>query len=152
MASCTSELAKIAGLGGMWQNFLDVFRPEDSVKARRRVEYHFSPKSGPDRWVKFERNVGSPEFVNWMQDHPLADEKLVAHTQSMHALGKAKPIGKIQSSRIPGKTYEIRQLGERLGCTCNDWRFRGTVNPGYDCKHIGAFRDGKVKAEEDVVR
>jgi hypothetical protein len=146
----SDELCKIAGLRDAWEGFLDRFRGEDR-KAKRRVEYHFSTKAGPDRWDKFVGNVKSPAFARQVMAHPLADEKLVMHTQSMHDLANAPTVGKILSSRLPGKSYEVKELPiGRLGCTCADWRFRGSVNPAYECKHIKAFREGKAKADDEV--
>lgn len=124
----------------------DLFRSEES-KAQRRADYHFSPKAGPEKWDKFIKNVRSKDFVRLIQDNPLADEKLKAHAESLHALSRSKPVGKIESARLPGMKYEIRKLpGGDLGCTCPDWRFVGSLNPGYECKHIRAFKEGKTKA------
>lgn len=140
------ELQKIAGLGDLWQKFLDVFRTKED-KVNRRVEYHFSPRAGKDRWDKFLRNVRSTEFVDQLSKHPEADGKLVMHAQAMHALSRAPTIDKIQSEKLPGQTYEVKRLPSGdFGCTCNDWRFKGSINPGYECKHIKAHRAGLVKA------
>ena len=115
-------------------------------REKRRVEYHFSPKAGGERWDKFVRNAQSQRFVDVLSKHPDADAKLVQHAQSMHDLQTAEPLGKIQSSRLPGKTYEIRKTDDgRMACTCNDWRFKASVDPGHECKHIAAFRQNKVK-------
>lgn len=139
------ELTKIALLGNIWQSFLDIFRGE-RAKFKRRVDYFFSPKAGKDKWEKLEKNVRSQEFVDQVKDHKLSDDKLKLHVQSMHELSRGKPAGKIESSRLPGKTYEIRKISGGLGCTCPDWRFKGTVNPGYECKHIKALKAGKKKS------
>jgi hypothetical protein len=139
------EFAKIAGLGDWWQGFLDIFRGQ-KAKARRRVDYHFSDKAGPDRWNKFSRNVEDPQFIRYLTNHPKSDAKVVRHAVSLHHLAKGKVLGKVQSSRLPGRSYEIRQLPKALGCTCPDWRYKGSVNPGYECKHIKAHQAGKVTA------
>jgi hypothetical protein len=140
------ELCKIAGFKDLWERFTDLFRSQEG-KAERRVDYHFSPKAGTDKWSKFLRNVEDKRFVNKIQNHPDADEKLQLHTQSMFDLAKGKTVGKVQSSRLHGKSYEIRKVPNGLACTCPDWRFKGSINPGYECKHIKAHRSGKTKAD-----
>lgn len=140
----SDELEKIAGLRDLWQRFLDLFRSEDT-KVQRRVDYHFSPKAGVDRWDKLVRNAQDQKFVNALRSNDQADDKLVMHAQSMHDLAVGQPVGKIESSTLPGRKYEIRKTPRGLACQCNDWRFKGSVNPGYECKHIRAFREGKVR-------
>ena len=138
------ELEKIGGLRDLFQRFLDIFRTED-VRNQRKVDYFFSPKAGADKWDKFVKNVRDPQFVKEIAKRT-DDEKLQAHAQAMHNLSRAKPLGKIQSARLPGRTYEIRAIPGGLGCTCPDWRFKGSVTPGYECKHIRAYKEGKAKA------
>jgi hypothetical protein len=144
------ELSKIAGLKEWWRSFLGLFRtkPKEPAKPKvdKLVDYHFSPKAGDDRWDKFVKNIRSPEFVAGITSHPLADEKLKQHAQSMHEMARGQTVGKIQSSRLPGRSYEIKDTPGGLACTCPDWRFKGSVNPGYECKHIKAHNAGKVKA------
>jgi hypothetical protein len=141
------ELTKIAGIRDFWENFLDVFRSDDK-KVQRKVDYQFSHKAGPDKWDKLVKNVRDQKFVDALSKHPDSDDTLAQHAQSMHDLSRGKPKGKVYSSRLPGRSYEIRSLGgDKLGCTCPDWRFKGSVNPGYECKHIRAHREGKVKAD-----
>jgi len=140
-----NELIKLSAPGA-WGKFIRVFG-EEGDKSRRQVEYHFSPKAGDDRWDKFLKRVGSQTFVDVLAKHPETDKKLKTHAQSLHDLSRGSVIGKIRSERLPGKSYEVRELpsGE-LGCTCNDWRFRGTIEPGYICKHIRALYGGQVQA------
>ena len=145
LSAFSDEIEKIAGLGDMWQRFLDVFRSGDD-KAQRRVDYHFSPKASSDRWGKLVRNARDPKFVSALKSHDQADEKLVQHAQSMHDLSRGKPVAKIDSSTLPGRKYEVRKIPGGLGCQCNDWRFKGSVTPGYECKHIRAYKAGKVRA------
>jgi hypothetical protein len=115
-------------------------------KAERRADYLFSPKAGADKWDKFLKHVRSPVYAEKVIDRAAEDPKLVRHTQSMHGLSKGKVLGKVRSESRPGLSYEIRKMPDgRLGCTCPDWRFVGSVDPGYDCKHLRAFRAGKSK-------
>jgi hypothetical protein len=117
-------------------------------RAKSRVDYHFSPKAGEDRWVKFLRNVQDPRFVEQLSKRPEADETLIQHAQGLHDLSVGKTVGKVYSSRLPGRSYEIKDIPKGLGCTCPDWRFNGSIKPGYECKHIRAHEAGKVKAIE----
>jgi hypothetical protein len=84
--------------------------------------------------------------VKALAQHKKADPKLIQHTQSMHALAKGKTVGKIQSSTLSGKTYEVRKIPAGFACQCNDWRYKGSVTPGYECKHIRAYKAGKLRA------
>lgn len=145
LSAFEDELEKISGVRDLWQRFLDLFRSQ-GARVQRRLDYHFSPSAGTDKWDKLVRNSGDVDFVKALAKHELADDKLVLHSQSMHDLSKGKPVGKIQSSTRPGKSYEIRSIPSGLGCQCNDWRYKGSVNPGYECKHIRAHRAGKVRA------
>lgn len=146
LAAFEDELCKIAGWRDLWERFTDIFRSHDS-KVNRRVDYHFSPAAGVDKWDKFVRNVEDPDFVNKIVRHPDSDAKLIQHAQSMHDLSQGKTVAKIQSSRLPGRTYEIRKVPGGLACTCPDWRFKGSINPGYECKHIQAYKAGKERAD-----
>jgi hypothetical protein len=115
-------------------------------REKRRVEYHFSPRAGNDRWDKFVRNARSQGFIDVLSKHPDADAKLVQHAQSMRDLSMGTPVGKVKSETKPSKTYEIRETPDgRLACTCNDWRYKASVDPGHECKHIAGFRQNKVK-------
>lgn len=117
-----------------------------SPRTWRNVEYQFSEKAGPERWDKLVQRASNPLFVDAMITHPMTDERLAKHVQSMHALAKGTTIAKIRSSTSPSKSYEVRKTKDGTGCTCPDWRFRGSVNPGYECKHIRAAKSGQVGA------
>ena len=141
-ASFADELVKMAG-------WLD----------KARVDFHFSPRSEGNRWDKFDKRVKSQSFVDELAKHPEADDKLIRHARALHGLHKGKTVAKVPSSTGAGKTYEIRALGAkeegtdfqnpRYGCTCNDWRYRRSVqlDPGRECKHIRVFRRGEVRAD-----
>jgi hypothetical protein len=140
------EMSKIAGFGSLWRKITELFRPSED-RTTRKVDYFFSPKAGDDKWEKLPGNARSQRFVNAIAESPLADEKLKMHVQGMHDLAHGKPVAKIRSASSPGKTYEVRKTSDgALACQCNDWRFKGSVTPGYECKHIQAYRAGKSKA------
>ena len=147
------ELEKIAGIRDWWNKLTDVFRSPKQVqdrlqneKAKRRVDYHFSPKAGDDKWDKLIRNARDPKFVTQFTDHPESTDKDTLHVQRMGQLSRGKTLAKIQSSRLPGRSYEIRAVPGGFACTCPDWRFKGSTNQGYVCKHIQAYEAGKVRA------
>lgn len=140
------ELVKIAGIKDWWNRFTDVFRSQDE-KVKRRVDYHFSPKTGPEKWNKLVRNAQDPKFVEQFAKHPESTSKDTLHVQRMGELARGKTLSKIQSSRLPGRSYEIRAVPGGLACACPDWRFKGSTNPGYQCKHIEAYKQGRVKAD-----
>jgi hypothetical protein len=152
LAAFQDELEKTALLSELWHKVISIFSstPSQPDKAQQRVDYHFSPRAGRDRWDKLVRNARSSEFVQKLEEHPEADPKLIQHARSMHDLSHGKTIGKIKSTRLPGRSYEIRKTQTGLACTCPDWRFVGSVNPGYECKHIRAFKRGKTEADNGV--
>jgi hypothetical protein len=143
-AAFRDELTKIAGFASTLVALLGEKKPTE--REQQRVEHFFSPKAGGDKWDRFVRWTHSPGFVKQLKTHPESDEKLLLHALSMHQLQRGRPVGKVKSSTTPGKSYEIRKLPNGLGCTCPDWRFKGSVNPGYRCKHIRAHEKGKAKA------
>jgi hypothetical protein len=139
------ELEKIGFMEGLWKGITSLFQ-SDTDKAKSRVDYFFSPKAGPDKWDKFAKNVKSKEFVAQLAQNPNADPTLVQHAEAMHDLENGKTVGKILSSRLPGKSYEIKETGRGLACTCPDWKFVGSLRPGYKCKHVTAHEQGLAKA------
>ena len=143
-AAFEDELVKIADFASTLAALLG--EKEPTGREQRRVEHFFSPKAGSDKWDRMVRWSHSPGFVKQLKAHPESDEKLLLHALYMHQLQRGRPVGKVKSSTTPGKSYEVRKLPNGLGCTCPDWRFRGSVNPGYQCKHIRALKKGKAKA------
>ena len=145
IAAFADELEKTAFLKGLWQRIVTgIFGPEEE-RQKSRVDYFYSPRAGPDKWTKFDSNIKSPEFLAQVTTHKKADPKLVQFAHAMHSLSNAKTVGKIQSERLSGKTYEIRSVPTGLACTCPDWKFVGSTRPGYECKHIRAYKLGKAK-------
>lgn len=145
------ELCKEAGLGDLWNKFTDMFRGR-KAKAQQKADFLLAPNINQElRWKNLPRNAGSLEFVEAINKHKDADQKLRSHVQSMHELTKGKTIGKVESSGGGGKSYEIKLLpSKNYGCTCNDWRYKGTTNPGYKCKHILKFEAGQSKLAASI--
>jgi hypothetical protein len=135
------ELNKAAGLRDAWRNLVDYFRPE--TRKQRAEAKKFVSSSDPDKWDGFLARVRNPQFVKQLQ-RTGADQKLVQHAKSMHSLTVGKVVGNIEGSS--GKVYDVKRLpGGGVGCTCRDWRFRGSINPGYECKHVRAHKAGMKK-------
>ena len=136
-------IQKDAGvLGDAWDRFRDLFRGE-SGRAQKDVEQHVS---SPD-WNKFvDRAAGSPKFVQALSRNKNVSAKDVLHAESMGALARAAVDGEVESAGSSGSKYQIKKLpGGSFGCTCKDWRYRGSIRPGYECKHIQAHKQGKMK-------
>lgn len=139
------ELAKVAGLGDTWERFKDIFRPE-ARRAKKDVARHFMSED-PKKWDAFVQNAAnSPEFIKQLKRSKQSDDKLVLHAASMHQLANSSVSGEVESQGNPGQKYQVKKLpGGQFGCTCNDWRYKGSVQPGYECKHVRAYKQGRVK-------
>lgn len=133
---------KLAASREVWRGIGDFFRREPSKQ--RRLASDFLASDNPDKWQGFLSKIENPEFVRQLGRAKGADPKIVEHAQNLHALKKAKIEANILGSS--NKTYDVKKLPNgKYGCTCRDWHFRGSTNPGYECKHIKAFKAGKEK-------
>ena len=113
-------------------------------KARQRATYFMSPKARDTRWGYLMNHISSRPFVDQLLKSRRPDAKLKQYVESMHGLTLGMVVGKVDSSSGKGAAYEIKQLPDgRLGCTCGDWQYRGSVTPGYECKHIRDFKERK---------
>lgn len=138
--SFSDELTKVAGLKGFLDKIKDLWRPASKLTVRQ-VERHFESGS-PTKWNAFVSNVRNQGFLQQLAEHPLTDTTLLTHAQSMHNLLNGEVVDTVTGSS--GEKYQIiRMLGGDIGCSCNDWRFKGSVVPGYECKHIRAYNAGK---------
>jgi hypothetical protein len=137
-------ILKESGLLDTWDRFRGLFAPKSH--AEEDVKEHFST-DGKDRWDKFvQRASSSDEFVTQLAQNKKADAKLVAHAKALRDLHKGSVLGDVESGTEQGKKYQIKQMGDgRVGCTCSDWRYRGSVDPSYQCKHVRAYQEGKMK-------
>jgi hypothetical protein len=143
--SFLDELDKIAA-AKWFTNLADAVMGPPVEHQSRMVDYFFSTRAGPDKWDKFLKNIRSRGFLDQIRSHPLADDKLRLHAESMHDLSRGQTIQKMRSMTKPGLSYEVRKIAPgTFGCTCPDWRYVGSVRPGYECKHIRAFKSGLSK-------
>jgi hypothetical protein len=114
----------------------------EKKKAQERVE-QFQSSEKKD-WDRFTDNTARKSFVKQLGADPMTDPKLLQYADSMNRLKTGKRIADIPGDG--GKSYQITKLrgSERLGCTCNDWRYKKSVaQPGeaQDCKHIQQFKE-----------
>ena len=136
-------LVKTALLGSVLDRVKDWLRPE-SRAAQKHVSEHYD-SDRPDWNLFVARAANSPEFIRQLKKGK-KPQKDVLHAVSMAALDQGPTLGTVESEKNPGVQYQIRKLpNDRYGCTCNDWRYKGSVNPGYECKHIKAHREGLNK-------
>jgi uncharacterized protein YycO len=127
----------VSGIRGRLQNF---FQSREKKRAGARVEsFHTAKKKD---WDQFLNNASRKSFVKQLGSDSRSDAKLVMHADNMNRLQTGKKVGTVQSG---SKSYSIVKLRgkDRLGCTCNDWRYKRSVaKPGevVDCKHIRQFK------------
>lgn len=87
------------------------------------------------KWDNFADKTKDPSFVKAVKNDPRSDAKLIMHAERMGELHRGKAVATIRGTK--GKSYTVTTLPSGdYGCTCNDWRYKGSVTPGYKCKHI----------------
>lgn len=138
-------LEKQAFLGPVWDKVRDWLNPEKR-KARKDVREHYQTKD-PAKWDQFiARAAKSPEFIRQLERSKKVPRKDVIHAVNMAGLQKGPTVGEVESESSSGDKYQIRKLPSGdLACTCGDWRYKGSVTPGYECKHIRAHKKGLSK-------
>jgi hypothetical protein len=139
----------VSGIRDRLQGF---FQSREKKRADTRVEgFHTAKKKD---WDQFLNHASRKSFVKQLGSDSRSDAKLVMHADNMNRLQTGKKIGTIQGG---SKSYSIVKLRgkDRLGCTCNDWRYKRSVaKPGevVDCKHIRQFKQmSKTAAYEEKV-
>lgn len=113
----------------------------EKTRAQQRVS-DFSRQDVKD-WDRFTDHTARKSFVKQLGSDPLTDEKLLRYADSMNRLKTGTPVARVTGDG--GRTYSISKLRgkDRLGCTCNDWRYVRSVAESpdaYDCKHIKQYR------------
>ena len=94
------------------------------------------------KWDNFADRTKDPSFVKAVKNDPRSNDKLKMHAESLNKLYNGKVVGSVRGSK--NRTYNIINLGNgRYGCTCGDWKYKGSVNPGYECKHITTYKRNK---------
>ncbi len=131
-------LGGLATLGAAGAGF---FLSKEKKKAQNKVET-FKSQDIKD-WDKFTENTARKSFVQELGKDPMTDPKLLMYADNMNRLKTGSKVQDISGDG--GKSYQITKLrgSNRLGCTCNDWRYKRSVaQPGeeQDCKHIKQYR------------
>lgn len=131
----------ILGAGGLTLGIGGVLRSREKKKAKQRVD-EFKSDEVKD-WDRFTDHAARKSFVQQLGSDPTTDPKLLQYADNMNRLKTGSKITSLPGDA--GKSYQITKLrgSERLGCTCNDWRYKRSVaQPGeeQDCKHIKQYR------------
>ena len=131
----------ILGAGGLTLGVGGVLRSREKKKAKQRVD-EFKSDEVKD-WDRFTDHAARKSFVQQLGSDPATDPKLLQYADNMNRLKTGSKITSLPGDA--GKSYQITKLrgSERLGCTCNDWRYKRSVaQPGeeQDCKHIKQYR------------
>ena len=139
------QMQKHSGIGDYIRSFGD-YLTTDGRKQIREAK-RFLKSDDKDKWQELPEKIKNPAFVRQVEASWGTDKKLKTHVKSLSSLQKSRPIARVTGSK--GTQYTIKSLGGRsYGCTCNDWKYKGSVNPGYQCKHIRAYLQGKTKVSE----
>lgn len=117
--------------------------PMSREKARAQRRLSDFVREQPKDWERFTKHTARKSFVKRLGDDPLTDPKLLRYADNMNRLKTGSRVGGVTGDG--GKSYDIIKLRgtERLGCTCNDWRYvRSVAESGdeQDCKHIKQYR------------
>jgi superfamily II DNA or RNA helicase len=132
----------ILGVGALALGSAQALQSREKKKAAQRVN-EFKTQDVKD-WDQFTDHTARKSFVQQLGADPMSDPKLLQYADSMNRLKTGKKITDVPGDG--GKSYQITKLrgSERLGCTCNDWRYKKSVaQPGepQDCKHIQQFKE-----------
>ena len=118
--------------------FTKMFYGKDMKKHQKKLDsLHKDESQG--KWDDFAGKAKDSSFVKAVKNDPRSSDKLKMHATRLHMLHTGDNIDRIPGSR--GGSYRIVKLSDgSLGCTCNDWRYKGSVTPGYMCRHIRKHR------------
>ena len=117
--------------------FTKAFYGKKMKKNQKDIDSLFEQES-KDKWDSFADKTKDKDFVKAVANDPRSDDKLKMHAARMNEMHSSKPLATIKGSK--GKSYTVSKLGTGdFACTCGDWRYKGSVNPGYKCKHIREY-------------
>ena len=110
----------------------------DNMKGHQKSIDSLHSTETPKKWDDFAAKAKDPSFVKAVKNDPRSDGKLIMHAERLSELHKGKPVAQVQGNK--GTTYKVTKLASGdYGCTCNDWRYKGSVKVGYKCKHIKEY-------------
>jgi hypothetical protein len=94
-------------------------------------------------WASFDRRLQHPSFVQAVIETS-GDSKVRRYAKAMHGLRKGQVLARMPSF-TGAKRYRVKELPTgRIGCTCNDWKYKRSVYGG-DCKHVTAYKAKMTK-------
>lgn len=127
---------------------VDWLRGIFTADPKKREAERFIKSDDPAKWdATLRRQIQDPNFASWVQKLT-PDPKLRVHVKSLHDMSQGPVVANIEGSS--GKKYDLKKLpGGRLGCTCRDWHYKGSVDPNHKCKHIRAFESGRTKVSTE---
>ena len=104
---------------------------------QKNIDSLFKEESST-KWDSFADKAKDPSFVQAVNNDPRSDDKLKMHAQRLNSMHNGKTLATISGSK--GKSYTVSKMANGdYGCTCGDWKYKGSVNPGYKCKHIREY-------------
>ncbi len=108
---------------------------DKNMKDHQRSIDSLHKEESKDKWDSFADKAKDSSFVDAVKNDPRSDDKLKMHVARLNDLHNGNQVASIRGSR--GKSYTVTKLPNGdFGCSCNDWRYKGSVTPGYKCKHI----------------
>lgn len=118
------------------------FKKTPKGKALAEAQRHFD--AADKDWGRFEKNLKTKSFQKVVAGHPQADDKLREYVKNYGGyLVSKKTVAKVKGDS--GKTYTLKQVGDRLGCGCKDWQYSRS-HRGTDCKHVRRHHTEKAAA------
>ena len=93
-------------------------------------------------WKKIDKEMKNPSFR--MEALSLVkrveDPKLRRYIRNVAAYNSEKSIlGEVESRSKPGSFHKVKQLPNRLGCSCKDWQYIHSTKRS-DCHHIRVYK------------
>lgn len=117
--------------------FTKAFYGKDMKKHQKTIDSLHKEES-KQKWDDFADKAKDKDFVKAVKNDPRSDDKLKLHTERLHQHHNSKQLAVVSGNK--GKTYAVTRLPSGdFGCSCNDWRYKGSVTPGYRCKHIKEY-------------
>lgn len=108
------------------------------MKKHQKTIDSLHKEESKQKWDDFADKAKDKDFVKAVKNDPRSDDKLKLHTERLHQHHNSKQLAVVSGNK--GKTYAVTRLPSGdFGCSCNDWRYKGSVTPGYRCKHIKEY-------------
>jgi hypothetical protein len=123
--------------------FTKTFYGKNMKKHQKTIDSLHSTE-GKESWDNFANKTKDSSFVEAVKKDPRSGEKLKMHVDRLNQMHSGKEVANISGSGGKSYTVSVLPTGD-YGCSCNDWRYKGSVNPGYACKHIKEYKMRKKR-------